>query len=263
VSRNKLVFVMGNLDLTWCTKQRVLLLAAVLLVMSAWLLEPIAQPPSYHLFADRRSWFGIPNTLNLLSGIPFAWVGITGLAASRQLADPELARIFRVIFFGVLGTAFGSAYYHWQPTDQTLIWDRLPMAVAFMGFFVYLLTDRVARGLAKLLWPLCVLGVFSVFYWGWTEAQGAGDLRWYILVQFGPVLLLPLIVALYPPPRCTLKYYGGLLACYGLAKLFEHFDYLVWHGTGVVSGHTLKHLTAAVATWFILQLLRYQIRRAG
>ena len=231
-------------------------LAALLLVGGALFLDPIAQPLSYHLFADRRSWFGIPNTWNVLSNIPFALVGALGLFTCRSADRAGDLLIFRTIFAGILCTAFGSAYYHWQPGNQSLVWDRLPMAVAFMGFFVYVLSDRIDRKLNRLLWPLCVLGVASVLYWRWTEVQGAGDLRWYVLVQFGPVVLIPLILMLVPGPAGELKYYVGLLACYGLAKLLEYFDQSVWEMGQVVSGHTLKHLAAALGTWFILLMLR-------
>ena len=32
-------------------------------------------------------------------------------------------------------TAIGSAYYHWRPTTERLVWDRLPMSMAFGAAF--------------------------------------------------------------------------------------------------------------------------------
>lgn len=234
-------------------------LVALALVGGMLLLDPIAQPPGYHVFADRRSWFGIPNTLNVLSNIPFALVGALGLLACGGDDAGEIA-MFRAIFAGIFCTAFGSAYYHWQPDNHSLVWDRVPMTVAFMGFFVYVLSSRIDRKLTLLLWPLCMLGVASVLYWGWTETLGTGDLRWYLLVQFGPVILIPLILMLIPGAAGELRYYIGLLVCYGLAKLLEYFDRSVWEMAQIISGHTLKHLAAALGAWFILLMLRQRQR---
>lgn len=231
-------------------------LVLLLLLVIALLQEPFPQPQSYHLFADSRSWLGIPNTLDVLSNIPFAIVGLWGLLSCGRCRAAGYTQIFPVIFAGIFLTAFGSAYYHWQPDNQSLVWDRLPMTIAFMGFFTYVLTDRVDLGYRVLLWPLLAVGAASVFYWGWTESRGVGDLRFYGLVQFGPLLLTPLILILFPGRTHDLKYYAGLIAGYALAKLLEHFDQAVWEFTGAVSGHSLKHLAAAVGSSFILPLMR-------
>jgi len=161
---------------------------------------------------------------------------------------------FLAVFIGVFSTAYGSAYYHWAPANGTLIWDRLPMTIAFMGLFTMVLADRVDARWTKALLPLLLVGVTSVWYWGWTEAQGAGDLRLYALVQFLPMLLIPLILILYRAPRRDFGCYIGLICCYGLAKLLEYFDVSVFELTAMVSGHTLKHLAAAMATLFLYLL---------
>ena len=99
-----------------------------------------------------------------------------------------------VIFLGVFLTGFGSSYYHWQPDDAGLFWDRLPMAVGFMAILSYVIEERIdAKVGAALLWPLVALGVVSLLLWRWTD-----DLRLYGWVQFFPCVVLPLVFWLFP-----------------------------------------------------------------
>lgn len=231
---------------------------------------PIPQDPAYHRFADRRPLFGVPNGLNVLSNTPFALVGALGLAVvlPRRLAAPvafadRRERWFYVVFFAGVGlTAVGSAYYHLAPDNARLVWDRLPITLAFMAMVAAVVGERIDVGLGlRLLAPLLALGVSSVLYWHATEQRGAGDLRVYVLVQFVPLLVVPLLLAL-----CEGRYTRGrdilsVVAVYGVAKLFELGDGVVFGLGQVVSGHTLKHLTAAGAAYGIVRMLERRTAR--
>jgi len=239
----------------------ILLLVAAVAITAMVFVDPIAQDPAYHLFVDQRQWWLIPNTLDVLSNLPFVFVGIIGLQHCALHREHPLFWPFLTVFVGVFTTAYGSAYYHWAPANETLVWDRLPMTIAFMGLFTMVLADRVDRRWSKALLPLLVVGAASVWYWAWTEARGVGDLRPYALVQFLPMLLIPLILVLYRAPRRDFGCYIGLIFCYGLAKLLEYFDVSVFELTGVVSGHSLKHLAAAMATLFLYGLWKQHTRK--
>src|SRR5436190_12124751 len=109
-----------------------------LLIVVAAFVPRITQDPAYHNFADQRSWLGIPNTLNVVSNLPFLLVGILGFfARPRDLP-------YVVLFCGVTLTAFGSSWYHWSPNNATLVWDRLPMAVGFMGLLAAITAERIS-----------------------------------------------------------------------------------------------------------------------
>jgi hypothetical protein len=56
-------------------KHAVLLLAASVLITGAFFLDPIAQDPAYHQFADTRQFLGIANLWNVVSNILFLLVG--------------------------------------------------------------------------------------------------------------------------------------------------------------------------------------------
>ena len=212
------------------------------------LLPPIPQDQGYHDFADQRTLLGVPNFWNVVSNVPFIAVGAVGLRQFHRDPLPIL------LFLGILLTGFGSAYYHLDPSDRTLFWDRLPMAISFMAILAVAVTERVnARAGAVLLWPLIAIGVFSLLLWRWT-----GDLRLYVWVQFFPCHVLPLIFLLFPPQYSGTFYWLIAAALYALAKLLEFYDSAIYSAGSMLSGHTLKHLAAAAAC---VTLLRYFQKR--
>ena len=232
-------------------------------------LPPIPQPQAYHNFADQRTILGIPHCLDVISNAGFLVVGALGLVFlfcqtrsqdRSQFVNPVERWPYAVFFLGVAATSLGSAYYHLAPTNDRLMWDRLPMTLAFMSIVAAAFAERVSvRTGLRMLLPLVAVGASSVVYWQWSENQGAGDLRPYIFVQLYPMLAVPLLVLLFPP-RYT--HTSDLLAAFGFyaaAKIFELLDNPIFALTGIVSGHTLKHLAAAVCAYWILRMLRHRV----
>ena len=236
-----------------------ILIALTLLVAGGALLflPPIPQDPAYHELADTRVLFGIPRIGDVVSNAGFLVVGVWGLAflagrrGSGLFADDPRGRIPWLVFFAALvWLSIASAIYHVDPDNESLFWDRLPLAVAFMALFSAFIADRIdARAGVVVFLPLLVgLGVASLVYWRITEAAGAGDLRFYGIVQFYPLLAVPLMCWLFPGRRTDGRYVFLLLLGYAVAKLAEHFDVEVYAILGgAVSGHSLKHLVAALA----------------
>jgi hypothetical protein len=98
------------------------ILAAVALgaIGGIFLLPRIPQDPAYHHFADTRILLSIPNCLNVISNLPFLFVGILGLrfllgvesrAPGNAFATAGETWPYGVFFFGVTLTSLGSAYY--------------------------------------------------------------------------------------------------------------------------------------------------------
>lgn len=245
------------------TSRIALLLGVTLGAVIATAFAPrIAQPLSYHSFADQRAMFGVPNALNVLSNLPFALFGLWGLwwiARHRpRFADARERWPYAAFFVGMTLTCIGSSYYHWMPNNQTLLWDRLPMTVAFMGLLDAMLAERVSvRAAMRWLAPLLAFGAASAVYWEWTETLGRGDLRWYGLVQFGGALVIPALLALFPARYDKVGYLGYAALAYLAAKILEAADKPIYSALGgAVSGHTLKHIAAALAGYYVLRMLQ-------
>jgi hypothetical protein len=214
----------------------------------------IPQDPAYHHFADLRAFWGIPNAMNVLSNIFLVLVGILGMNSCWRKSRTHFRKLKGVFFTAVTLTGFGSMTYHWLPSNDTLVWDRAPMAVMFMTLCLIIMADRISYSLAsKLLWPMAAMGVLSVVYWWMSELRGEGDLRLYGIVAFLPLALIPVTIALLP--NGTIKNGSIWLAIcwYALAKLFELLDKPIYDWTGIVSGHTLKHVCAAVAIYCLFR----------
>jgi hypothetical protein len=230
-------------------------------------LPRIPQPQSYHSFADRRSLLGIPNFGDVASNLPFAVIGVLGIAFLRRSTDPSSRHFldsrerwpYLVAFVGLLLTAVGSSYYHLDPNNARLVWDRLPMTVVFMSMVAAVITERVQLRAGLLLLPLLLItGIASVFQWYASELHGVGDLRFYAAVQAYSALVL-LIVLLFPPRYSRGSDLAVIVGFYVLAKVLELLDKPIFHVGHIVSGHTLKHLAAAAAGYWLLRMLR--IRR--
>jgi hypothetical protein len=234
---------------------RLLLAVAIAAIAMTVFVPRIPQDETYHHFADARTIAGIPNFWNVISNFPFLLVGIYGLLRTRRLASPTLRPGYVLFCLAVTAVSVGSAYYHYAPSTPSLVWDRLPMSIAFMALFALVLGDRVNPALGRaLLGPLVILGVASVFYWAWTESRGVGDLRPYVLVQFLPILLIALMLVIYRGGAASARWLWWSFAMYFLAKLAEYFDAPIYRLVGL-SGHTMKHLLSALAVFFALLAL--------
>jgi Ceramidase len=214
---------------------------------------PIMQDLAYHEFVDVRKIFGIPNFYNVVSNLPFLLVGVVGsIFSCRNTSGPS--RIAWVIFFiGVGLVGFGSAFYHLEPDNQSLLWDRLPMTIGFMGLFAALLGEFVEpRMTTYLLFPLVLIGIASVLLWHWFE-----DLRLYVWVQFMPLLVIPALLVLYRRRYSHANLLVLALVFYLLAKLLEAFDAEVFVLLqNEMAGHAVKHVFAGIGSAIILWMLR-------
>ena len=243
----------------------VLIGAILVTVVVMFLFPAIPQNEAYHNFADTRTFLEIPNCLNVISNAFFLLVGLLGIrfvlhSAVRGIAafvEPGERWPYFVFFVGVALTAFGSSYYHLNPNDHTLIWDRIPMAIGFVALVAATLAERISVKLGIwLLVPLIVLGAASVIYWDVTQSRGHEDLRPYALAQFGSLLVVLLLIVLFPPRYTRTPDLGIALAFYALAKVLEAADKPIFAASHIVSGHALKHLAAALSTYWILRMLR-------
>ena len=243
----------AGLDASRRTRLRILIGLSVVAIAGVMLHAPIAQPLDYHAFVDQRSIWGIPNCWNVVSNVPFLIFGLMGVAEIAGRRALPLKGVYLTFFAGTCLVAVGSGYYHLAPSNDTLVWDRLPMAIVFMAFFSVILAEHVNARVGRLaLVPLEVLGVGSVVYWYFTEVAGHGDLRPYILTQFLPIILIPLILLFFPARLWPARLIWAVLGTYVLAKVLELADAQVFALGHAISGHSLKHVAAALGAYLFL-----------
>jgi hypothetical protein len=241
----------------------VLVAFTITVVAVAALAPRVPQPLSYHDFADQRSLAGIPNfgdvASNLLFAVSGAWglIFLLGRHGQELFLDPRERWAYVFVFLGLLLTAFGSVYYHLAPDNARLVWDRLPMTLAFMGLVSAMISERVSVAAGFYLLPfLLLIGAGSVILWWYSEARGVGDLRFYAAVQVYAVLILPVLLLL--PPTYTRSWdFAVVFFFYVMAKIFESADRGIFSlDQHTISGHTLKHLAAGAAGFWILRMLQ-------
>ena len=240
----------------WSRLEKALLAAALLLVLVAWLAPGISQPAGYHQFADQRRLGGIPHALNVLSNIPFAIGGVWGLVVLWRTPRAALLPVERwmaaVFFSGLVLTSFCSGWYHWMPANVGLVLDRLGMAVAFAGLLGLAAADRISAraGVA--------VGALVLLLGPWAVAVSAvtGNVLPWALLQFGGMALVLLLLLRRPVPGAMGVPIGAVILFYALAKVCETLDLQIYTWTGgVLSGHSLKHLVAALAAWPVVLAL--------
>jgi hypothetical protein len=225
---------------------------------------------SYHNFADQRWLYGAPNFWNVASNVPFGVIGLLGCwwlsrtGRSAAFVDNRERVAYVVFFVGGFLTCFGSAYYHAGPTNDTLVWDRLVFSLMLTSMFAIVVTEFVSRRAGLLLLgPMVALGLFSVLSWARSESMGQGDLRLYLLVQFYPMLALPLILLLFRSQYTHGGMFWVMWALYAVAKIAEIYDAPILEWSGAWSGHTIKHFVAAGASYVPLYSLRHRTRRSA
>ena len=240
-----------------------LLTTAILSGAALWH-GPIAQLANYHNFADQEIVLGIPHFADVLSNLGFAvvaWWGWSQLApASGQVVMINAWAGYRLFLIGLFLTAIGSSYYHLDPDNIRLVWDRLPITLACGGLLAGVWGDTRQKSSTGLTSGLAVAAILSVAWWHFTEQAGVGDLRPYLLLQGLPIVLIPLWQWLYDAPRTERWAFGGALILYVIAKLAELNDHEIASTFGIMTGHTLKHLLATGAAASIVGCLVRRVR---
>jgi hypothetical protein len=217
-----------------------------LIAAGAWfLLPPIPQNPLYHSFADQRTIWGVPNFWNVVSNLPFlvvAAIGLKALRSPRAFTEQWERTAYIAVLAGAILIAFGSGYYHLRPSSSTLFWDRLPMTLVFMSLLATTIGERISLTLGRICFlPLITLGALSVWYW-----RVSGDLRLYGIVQFYPMIAIPLLLVLAPPLYTAASGVFATIGLYGLANLLEQLDHPLAASIST-GGHPWKHVASAAA----------------
>ena len=227
------------------------LLAALAVLALLAVLAPVLPASAWHIphYVDGRAWLGVPNAGDVLSNFAFLAMGVWGFERLRSRHDAPVGASW--FFAGLILTCLGSGFYHLDPDmPQRLIADRLGMAVAFAGFLGVAASERISvRAAEAVLVLMMVVGPLTA----WVARD---NLTPWAVVQYGGMALALGLAVTRPRPGAIGVPLGGVIGFYVLAKLFELGDAIIFEATGhIVSGHTLKHLSAALAAWPVIRAL--------
>jgi hypothetical protein len=224
------------------------------LALAVGAMGPIAQDQHFHDFAD-TSLFGLAHFGNVVSNAAYLVVGLVGLRRIAQLGaalPTATALALRAWFTGFVLVAAGSAWYHADPGDTSLVWDRAAMTVVFAAASAIYVADRISgRAGLVVLAVLVALGLWSQAYWYATD-----DLRPYRFAELLPFALVPAITVLFPGRLTTFRHALAVIAVFAAATVCEHFDAEIADLLGdATSGHTIKHLISAGAGWLMVPMV--------
>ena len=240
-----------------------LLLAVAALAALAALLPATGLPAGYHDFADQRTLLGLPHALDVLSNLPFAVMGAWGLWWLRRVPLDRLGTAQRglaVLFFvGLMATAFCSSSYHLDPHDAGLCIDRVGMSLAFAGLLGLAAADRISARAGVALAALVAVAAPATALVAWL----GGNMTPWAVLQGGGLVLLAALALRRPQPRALGFSIIGVIAFYAVAKALELADAPVFALTQqLISGHSAKHLVAALAAWPVVRALQSLARGA-
>jgi hypothetical protein len=231
----------------------------IVLLIVLFIVAPIPQDLAYHQYADQRTLLGVPHFSNIVSNALFPLIGCAGiwlLFRKRLRIVIAIGPVYYVFFTALVFLGGSSIYYHLDPSNSSLVWDRVGLALIFSSYFTIIVGEYVSARLAKLmLIPLLLVSLFSVWYWNHTESIGSGDLRLYGIVQFLPITIIPWILLTYKARFSHAYLYWMIIGLYILAKIFEISDVFIWQYDYGFGGHAIKHVISSVGVGVFLYLL--------
>jgi len=238
--------------------------AGVAALAAVALAPPLAEPGVFRSLVDDRRLLGLENFWNVISNAPLLLVGAWGVhfvSRTREaFVEPAEKWAYFVCFLAVALSGVGSTYYHLAPDPDRLMWDRLPIALGFMALLSAVIAERVGvRAGLRALAPLLVAGAASVLYWRWSLLHGPENILPYAVVQYGAIAAIVVLALRFPSRYARGADFLVAMGIYAVAKVAEMLDAQIYALGQYISGHTLKHLLAAVAVWWLLRML--QLRR--
>jgi hypothetical protein len=234
-------------------RESILILVILISFLIMMSFDTISQAQSYHDFADKRTIFGIPNFFDVTTNVFFAIFGLIGLNFCLRKKPKTALWSWIIFFFGVTIVCLGSGYYHLNPNNNSLFWDRLPMTIGFMGLFIAILSEYVNPNIEKFVLISAILvGFSSVIYWHLID-----DLRFYYWIQLIPLLTIPIVMIVFKSKFTHQRYLIYALIFYLLAKITETYDKeifsFIYHQ---ISGHSLKHILASLGPLYIYFMIK-------
>jgi hypothetical protein len=192
--------------------------------------------------------------VNVITSVPFVVTGVAGVLRSRCGLIRCAPGLYFAVGFSFILVGLGSCFYHWSPSLNHLLWDRLPIALS-LAAIASAVTDIRWKGLGTvLLCPAIAVAVFAVLYWYETSSRGHEDIRPWAFVQVAAVIWIA--AAALPAASPIDHAMRTILGVYAGGRICEFFEQTIYRYAGFDLGHPIKHLLLAWAALLILRALR-------
>jgi hypothetical protein len=95
------------------------------------------------------------------------------------------------------------------------------------------------------------IGISSILLWHFT-----GDLRPYMFFKHEPIIFIIVLLVFTTGAYDRSKDYFIALGLFLAATIIELADKQVFEILNVISGHTIKHLLAGLACWYLFKMIQ-------
>ncbi|PON56364.1 Ceramidase [Parasponia andersonii] len=255
-----MVWLMNHQLGTRWTRTRIWAGAFLLWLFFMVVTPKISLSPKHHLFADMRNFLGVPSTLNVITNFPFLVVGVLGfvLCVQGEFFNISLRGEvwgWALFYAGIVGVAFGSAYYHLKPSNDRVMWDTLPMMIAYSSLFSSCITERVGEKIGL----TCLFALLFAAFLSSAYERTYNDLRLCMMFQLIPLIAIPAIAIVYQSKYTHSRYWLWATCVYFLSKFEAVADRKIYHANHYfISGHSLEHLCLALVPILFSLMLIYR-----
>jgi len=187
---------------------------------------------NYHNFADQRNFFNIPNFFNIISNL-FIYIPIHYIIQNRE--NTNKFNMIDILIINILCIIITSIYYHINPNDNTIIFDKISIVSTIITVCIIIL--KIENNIIRII--LYIIGILSVIYWIKKD-----NLLFYIILIIG----VPIYICykLYKYTNLRIYIYSHIFSLI-LLRLVEYYDLPIYQFTNqIISGHSLKHIIASI-----------------
>ena len=196
----------------------------ILLIGCLFSLPSIPLTIQHHQFASQVSYWGIPAFTLIFSSLCLVSVGVFGLIKhTRYTLNTDLITGLITFLIALILSGIGSAIYHWNPQDQTILFKQIPISILCMGLSFSLLVSQ--SKLASWGWFYGLMMAYAIL----SPIYGiyAHQVQIYYATQFFPIALMILLIArIWSSSYTTSLIYGVIFLVLGKgAEISDHEIY--------------------------------------
>jgi hypothetical protein len=196
------------------------------------ILPSIPTLQEYHNFVDKSSFYGIQNGKNILSNLFVALPAFYLIYREQKIS---------FLSINILLLAISSAYYHVNPSHNTIFMDMIFVISLNTIILSYFVDTDIG------FW-MYIMGIVSVFYWKLYDNILPYEFLKIMIPMYGLYCLYGTKVSNYIIPFLCLTI---------LIRYSEYNDKKIYKATNkLISGHSLKHILGGIDIYIVILVLQ-------